>query len=140
MDELSVSVLSTEDVIKKFCHDLVKHQVLKYCYTCTLMFIYILMVLSKNEYGVLHISHIYDSTKKALVVEVLFAERIPGLDRSGESTSFICHSHIDLGKSDPYVKLYLLPATIFIAVEYKPLKTTVQKQTLDPIFNETFEL
>ena len=31
-DELSLSVLSTEDIIKKFCHDLVKQQVLKYCY------------------------------------------------------------------------------------------------------------
>ena len=80
LDELSVSVLSTEDVIKTFCHDLVKPQVLRYCYTCTLMFIYILKVLSNDEFGVLHISHIYDSTKKALVVEILFAEHIPGLD------------------------------------------------------------
>ena len=113
---------------------------MKYCYTCTLMFIYNLKVLSNDKFGVLHISHINDSTKKALVVEVLFAEHIPGLDRNGESTSFICHSHIDLGKCNPYVKLYLLPATIFTGVEHKPLKTTVQKQTLDPIFNETFEL
>ena len=137
---MNLVFLLSPDVIKKFCHDLVKHQVLKCCYTCILMFIYILKVLSKDDFGVLHVSHIYDSTKKALVVEALFAEHIPGLDQSGESSSFICHSHIDLGKSDPYVKLYLLPATIFTAVEHKPLKTTVQKQTLDPILNETFEL
>ena len=44
------------------------------------MFIYILKVLSKDEFGVLHISHIYDSTKRVLLVEILFAEHIPGLD------------------------------------------------------------
>ena len=84
LDDLSLSVLSTEDIIKKFCHDLVKQQVWKYCYTCTIILIYILKVVSKDQFGVLHISHIYDSRKKALVVEILFAEHIPGLDRSGK--------------------------------------------------------
>ena len=87
LDDLSLSVLSTEDIIKKFCHDLVKQQVLKYYYICTIILIYILKVLSKDKFGILHISHIYNSTKKALVVEVLFAEHIPGLDRSGKSMS-----------------------------------------------------
>ena len=89
MDDLSLSVLSTEDIIKKFCNDLVKQQVLKYCYICTIILIYILKAQSKSQLGVLHISHIYDSTKKALIVEVLSAEHIPGLDRSGELINLV---------------------------------------------------
>ena len=90
LDDLSLSVLPTEDIIKKFCNDLVKQQVLKcllYLYNNT--YIYILKAQSKDQLGVLHISHIYDSTKKALVVEVLFAEHIPGLDRSGELINLV---------------------------------------------------
>ena len=87
LDDLSLSVLSTEDIIKKFCHDLVKQQVLKYYYICTIILIYILKVLSKDQFGVLHLSHVFDSTKKALVVEVISADHIPGLDRSGKSMS-----------------------------------------------------
>ena len=89
LDDLSFSVLSTEDNIKKFCRDLVKQQVLKYYYTCTIILIHILKVVSKDQFGVLHISHIYDPTKKALVVEILSAEHIPGLDRSGKLINLI---------------------------------------------------
>ena len=53
-------------------------------YTCTFILIHVLKVQSKDQFGVLHISHIYDYTKKAVIVEVLSAEHIPGLSRSGK--------------------------------------------------------
>ena len=52
--------------------------------TCTFILIHVLKVQSKDQFGVLHISHIYDYTKKAVIVEILSAEHIPGLSRSGK--------------------------------------------------------
>ena len=46
-------------------------------------------VQSKDQFGVLHISHIYDYTKKAVIVEVLSAEHIPGLSRSGKLINLV---------------------------------------------------
>ena len=51
--------------------------------------IYILKAQSKDQFGILHISHIYDSTKKAVIVEVLSAEHIPGLNRSGKLINLV---------------------------------------------------
>jgi Ca2+-dependent lipid-binding protein len=42
------------------------------------------------------------------------------------------------GKSDPYVILELLPFS-FYSKPPKEYKTSIQKQTLDPKYNELFE-
>ena len=38
---------------------------------------------SKNEFGKLHISHMYNQDKKVLSVEILMGENLPALDRNG---------------------------------------------------------
>ena len=45
-----------------------------------------------------------------------------------------------VGLSDPFVQLTLVPPWIFTESSRKNFKTSVQKQTLDPFFNETFKL
>ena len=61
----------------------------------------------------------YDFTAKTLIVTVVRCEGLPALDVGGTS--------------DPYVKVYLLPD------KKKKYETKVQKNTLDPWFNETFK-
>ena len=45
-----------------------------------------------------------------------------------------------LGLSDPFVKLKLMPPWVFSECSEKHFKTGVQKQTVNPFFNETFKL
>ncbi|XP_043221014.1 synaptotagmin 1-like [Amphibalanus amphitrite] len=61
----------------------------------------------------------YDFTAKTLIVVVVRCEGLPALDVGGTS--------------DPYVKVYLLPE------KKKKFETKVQKNTLNPWFNETFK-
>lgn len=42
------------------------------------------------------------------------------------------------GTSDPYVILELLPSSIYHK-QFKECRTTVQKRTLDPEYNEQFQ-
>ena len=48
--------------------------------------------------------------------------------------------YLVLGLSDPFVQLTLVPPWVFTESSGKHFKTDVQKQTLDPFFNETFKL
>ena len=45
-----------------------------------------------------------------------------------------------IGKSDPFVVVHLLPTDLFPKVAEKNYKTDVKKQTLEPFFNEKFNL
>ncbi|XP_019853517.1 PREDICTED: protein unc-13 homolog D-like [Amphimedon queenslandica] len=108
-DSLFYAIQPTEDVVKRFCYDVVRQQ-----------------AFAKNEFGQLHISHLYNQNKKTLSVEIISGEKLPALDRSG--------------KSDPFVQVHLLPAFVFPEANEKIHKTSTKKQTLDPIFNETIKL
>ncbi|XP_019853732.1 PREDICTED: protein unc-13 homolog D-like [Amphimedon queenslandica] len=108
-NSLFYAVQSTEDIIKTFCSDLVRQQ-----------------ISSKNEFGHLHISHIYHQTEGVLSVEILMAENLPALDRNG--------------KSDPFVQVLLLPPFVFSEANKRIHKTETQKETLNPFFNETINL
>jgi hypothetical protein len=108
-DDINFALKPTHEVVRFLCEDLLE-----------------LQIKSKNLYGKLSISCVYDKSKKSLIVNIISAENIPPLDRTG--------------KSDPYVIVYLLPKTSFVAANEKVHKTSIKKQTLDPIFNETLEL
>ncbi|XP_076363815.1 BAI1-associated protein 3-like isoform X2 [Tachypleus tridentatus] len=58
-----------------------------------------------------------------LIVKVLNAQSLPGLDRSG--------------LSDPFVIVGLRPCAMFPG--FQPQRTHVRYQTVDPVYNETFE-
>jgi len=60
----------------------------------------------------------YDFVNQELSVSVLQCKRLPPMDLSG--------------KSDPYVKCYILPE------KKKKFETRVIRKTLSPVFNETF--
>ncbi|XP_056300235.1 synaptotagmin-11-like [Pseudoliparis swirei] len=61
----------------------------------------------------------YNFPKKALVVTVVGARGLPAMDRQA-------------GSSDPYVKMTILPE------QKHRVKTRVLRNTLEPLFNETF--
>ena len=44
------------------------------------------------------------------------------------------------GLSDPFVELSLLPEWLFPESAKELFKTTVQKQTVDPVFNQEFKM
>jgi len=69
--------------------------------------------------GTLHFTVQYDSDKAALVVAVTQAKDLPVKD-------------LNVGSSDPYVKLQLLPD------KRQKVKTRVMRRTLNPIFDEVF--
>ena len=85
-------------------------------------------------------SHKYDKGKKVLIIEIVSAENIPALDLSGMLTNMYYYKFNLLGKSDPYIQLFLLPTTSFPAASENVYKTSVKKQTLDPLFKETIEM
>lgn len=60
----------------------------------------------------------YDFVKQELSVTVLQCRNLPPMDMTG--------------KSDPYVKCFILPE------RKKKFETKVHRKSLDPIFNETF--
>ena len=84
--------------------------------------------------------HRYNPAKKKLVVEIVSAESIPALDRTGILTIIYNLVLLLLGKSDPYIQLFLFPTTAFVTASEFVYKTSVKKQTLDPIYNETLEM
>uniref|UniRef100_A0A6P8IKU0 BAI1-associated protein 3-like isoform X2 n=1 Tax=Actinia tenebrosa TaxID=6105 RepID=A0A6P8IKU0_ACTTE len=76
---------------------------------------------STETYGAVTIRALYDKENRKLLVEVLNARNLVALDTNG--------------LSDPYVVLRLQPAHIFGREERK---TKVVKNTLFPLFDETF--
>lgn len=72
----------------------------------------------KDDLGELEFSLDYDFVKQELSVSVLQCRDLPPMDMSG--------------KSDPYVKCYILPE------KKKKYETKVHRKSLNPIFNETF--
>jgi len=74
-----------------------------------------------HEYGKLHLSVQYKYSKQTLQVVVIAAR----LNKSPGSN----------GLPNPYVKLYLVPDP----EKKSKQKSKAQKNTLDPVFNETFE-
>ena len=72
----------------------------------------------KIDLGELEFSLDYDFVKQELSVTVLQCRNLPPMDMSG--------------KSDPYVKCFILPE------KKKKFETKVHRKSLDPIFNETF--
>ncbi|XP_048575567.1 BAI1-associated protein 3 isoform X2 [Nematostella vectensis] len=77
---------------------------------------------AEEKYGAVTIRAIYDSAHRKLLVEVLNARDLPPLDTNG--------------LSDPYVSLRLMPFHVFGREERK---TKVIKNTLFPLFDDTFE-
>ncbi|XP_037086955.1 synaptotagmin 1-like [Pollicipes pollicipes] len=73
---------------------------------------------SDQSLGRIHFKLEYDFNAKTLTVVVIRCEGLPALDVGGTS--------------DPYVKIYLLPE------KKKKHETKVQKNTLNPVFNQTF--
>ena len=47
---------------------------------------------------------------------------------------------VSVGLSDPFVELSLLPEWLFPESAREFFKTTVHKQTVDPVFNEEFRM
>ncbi len=70
------------------------------------------------DLGQLEYSLDYDFAKQELIVGVLQCKNLPAMDMSG--------------KSDPYIKCFILPD------KKKKFETKVHRKSLDPIFNETF--
>jgi len=73
----------------------------------------------KEKLGSLHFSLDYDFEANNLKVHVMEATDLPPMDLNGTS--------------DPYVKVYLMPD------KKKKFETKVQKKSLNPVFNETFD-
>lgn len=73
----------------------------------------------KEKLGTLHFSLDYDFEANNLKVHVMEANDLPPMDLNGTS--------------DPYVKVYLMPD------KKKKFETKVQKKSLNPVFNETFD-
>lgn len=73
----------------------------------------------KEKLGTLHFSLDYDFEANNLKVHVMEACDLPPMDLNGTS--------------DPYVKVYLMPD------KKKKFETKVQKKSLNPVFNETFD-
>ncbi|XP_033102002.1 synaptotagmin-6-like, partial [Anneissia japonica] len=71
--------------------------------------------------GKLHVKLFYDFDRSDFVVELLEASNLPRMDTFG-------------GSSDPYVKLMLEPDP-----DRKVKISTVQKRSLNPVFNEIFK-
>jgi len=72
----------------------------------------------KEKLGTLRFSLDYDFEANNLKVHVMNANDLPAMDLNGTS--------------DPYVKVYVLPD------KKKKFETKVQKKSLDPVFDETF--
>jgi len=72
----------------------------------------------KEKLGTLHFSLDYDFEANNLKVHVMEATDLPAMDLNGTS--------------DPYVKVYVLPD------KKKKFETKVQKKSLNPVFDETF--
>lgn len=72
----------------------------------------------KEKLGTLHFSLDYDFEANNLKVHVMEATGLPAMDLNGTS--------------DPYVKVYVLPD------KKKKFETKVQKKSLNPVFDETF--
>merc|ERR1712227_1048645 len=72
----------------------------------------------KEKLGSLHFSLDYDFEANNLKVHVMEATDLPAMDLNGTS--------------DPYVKVYILPD------KKKKFETKVQKKSLNPVFDETF--
>lgn len=75
-------------------------------------------IKAKAYLGELELSLDYDFAKQELSVSVAQCKNLPPMDMTG--------------KSDPYVKCYILPE------KKKKFETKVHRKTLNPIFNETF--
>jgi len=73
----------------------------------------------EKSLGQIHYKIKYEEDTKTLTVIVVECKDLPKMDI--------------MGKSDPFVRVYLLPNT------HKELKTKVIKKTLNPIFNESFK-
>ncbi|KAM9296342.1 protein unc-13 homolog D [Gastrophryne carolinensis] len=78
---------------------------------------------SSEKYGAVTIKASYSQSEQKLHVEILNAVNLLPLDSSGTS--------------DPFVQLTLEPKHIFPAVE--PRSTQVQKNELNPLYDETFD-
>lgn len=74
-----------------------------------------------KQLGKINYTLSYDFSKAVFTVMILRAENLPVMD--------LC------GSSDPYVKVYLLPEA---EAQSRGQKTKVHKNTLNPVFNETF--
>lgn len=73
----------------------------------------------EGNLGSLEFSASYDSQKQLLSVSILRCCDLPSKDTQ-------------LGTSDPYVKLQLLPE------KHQRVKTQIQRKTLNPVFGDTF--
>lgn len=73
----------------------------------------------EHNLGSLSLTVDYNFPKKALVVTIVGARGLPALDEQ-------------VGSSDPYVKMTILPE------KKHRVKTRVLRKTLDPLFDETF--
>ena len=109
-----------------------------------------------NQYYGILTARIYFSND-CLFVEILSARDVVPLDNNGKNfenihiiledvfvfklrstSSIIYFLIIFAGLSDPFVVVELLPKRIF--ADYPPQQTEVQKRTLMPTFEESFEL
>ncbi|XP_071943590.1 synaptotagmin-10-like [Antedon mediterranea] len=81
----------------------------------------ITLTSEKGNRGKVHVKLFYSFDRSDFVVELLEASSLPRMDTFG-------------GSSDPYVKLMLEPYP-----DRKVKVSTVQKRSLNPVFNETFK-
>lgn len=112
--QLEILALPTHDVILRFQSELVKQQASA------------VEKRAEQKYGTLTFSVGYLRDKGAVEVTIIQGQKLPGLDKNG--------------LSDPFVELSLQPEETFPESSEKQFRTTVQKQTLDPFYNEEFVL
>ena len=125
--------MPTEKLILHFFSDLAQHQREE-------------VESGKAELGTLLISVGYLKQSSLVEVDVIQGKNLPGfrdMYKSGLLKKPFCYNtslSIYLGLSDPFVQLTLMPSWIFSESSGKCFKTTVQRRTLNPFFNETFKL
>ena len=146
---LEILHLSTDKLILHFQTDMVRQQ-----------------REAKMKLGTLTLSVGYLRDKKAVEVNVVQGQNLPGLDKTGKegqglalkfnlqnqhdtreviigrerNLHYQCLWHFPPGLSDPFVELHLMPKSSFKDSSEKTFKTQVLKQTLDPVFNDEFLL
>ena len=80
--------------------------------------------LKKSEFGVIYVRAFYHIKDELLVIEIFKCRNLLPMDANG--------------LSDPFVEVELKPRFMFPNTERQ--RTTVIKKTLNPIYNEIFEL